>query len=55
MFLGLAMPNQYCQTVEKEMWGWILGDIFGLKTPSLYDTLTTEVLFKHFLIRTDVQ
>jgi len=35
--LGLAMPNQYCQTVEKEMGGWILGDIFGLKTPNLHD------------------
>jgi len=24
-FLGLATSNQYCQTVEKEMWGWFFG------------------------------
>ena len=24
-FLGLALPNQYCQTVVKEMWDWFFG------------------------------
>ena len=28
-FLGLAAPNQYCQTIETEMWGWFLDDILG--------------------------
>jgi len=27
-FLTMAMPNQYCQTVVKGMWGWFWGDIF---------------------------
>jgi len=40
IFLSLTMPNQYCQTVVKEMWGWFWGDIFGQKTPIslLYST-----------------
>jgi len=40
----LAMPNQYCQTVEKEMWGWFLGDILQLHYYVLHDN--SQLLYK---------
>ena len=37
IFLGLAMPNQYCHGVTKLMLGWFVGGIFGQETPNLND------------------
>ena len=34
-FLGLAMPNQYSQTVRKQILSWFWGDNFGPKSPNL--------------------
>ena len=28
--MTMVVPNQCCETIEKEMQGWFLGDIFGL-------------------------
>jgi len=38
------MPNKYCPTVAKELWGWFLG---GQKTPNLHDLLiySTTILY----------
>jgi len=36
-FLGLAMPNQYSQTVRKQMSSWFCDDNFGPKSPNLHD------------------
>ena len=36
-FLGLAMPNQYSQTVRKQISSWFWGDNFGPKSPNLHD------------------
>ena len=33
-FLGFAMPNQYCHAVTKEIFGWLIGGIFGQETPN---------------------
>jgi len=33
--LGLAMPNQYSQTVRKQISSWFWGDNFGPKSPNL--------------------
>ena len=35
--LGLAMPNQYSQTVRKQILSWFWGDNFGPKSPNLHD------------------
>jgi len=36
-FLGLAMPNQWCHAVRKEIFDGFLGGIFGQETPNLID------------------
>ena len=36
-FLGLAMPNQYSQTVRKLISSWFWDDNFRPKSPNLYD------------------
>ena len=39
-FLGLAMPNQYSQTVRKQISSWFWGDNFGPKSPNLRAALS---------------
>ena len=36
-FLGLAKPNQYSQSVRKQISSWFWGDNFGPKSPNLPD------------------
>ena len=36
-FLDLAMPNQYSQTVRKQISNWFWGDNFGPISPNLHD------------------
>ena len=36
-FLGLAMPNQYSQTVKKQILSWFWGDNLGQEIPNLHD------------------
>jgi len=43
-FLGLAMPNQYCQTGNVRL---VLGDTVGQKTPNHHVTVTTELYDNH--------
>jgi len=48
--LGLAMPNQYSQTVGKQISSWFWGDNFRPKFPNLHDPYiwcycTTSILF----------
>jgi len=33
----LTMPNQYFQTVRKQISSWFWGDNFGSKSPNLHD------------------
>ena len=40
-FLGLAMPNQYSQTVRKQISSWFWGDNFGPKSPYLHDPINS--------------
>ena len=40
-FLGLAMPNQWSQTVRKQISSWFWGDNLGPKSPNLHDPYTT--------------
>ena len=35
--LGLTMPNQYSQTVRKQISSWFGGNNFELKSPNLYN------------------
>ena len=42
-FLGLAMPNQYSQTVRKQISSWFWGDNFGPKSPNLHDPYIIQV------------
>ena len=41
-FLGLAMPNQYSQTLRKLISSWFWGDNFGPKSPNLHTTVLYE-------------
>jgi len=37
--LGMAVPNQYSQTVRKQISSWLWGDNFGPKSPNrIYST-----------------
>ena len=36
-FLGLAMPNQSCLDVTKQILSWFWGDILEQEIPNLYD------------------
>ena len=36
-FLGLAMPNQCCHAFTKQIFGWLVGGIFGQETPNFHD------------------
>ena len=42
--LGLAMPNQYSQTVRKQISSWFCSDNFGPKSPNLLDPYNYIVL-----------
>ena len=46
-FSGLAMPNQYSQTVRKQISSWFWGDNFGPKSLNLHDPYiySTTVLY----------
>ena len=44
-FLGLTMPNQYSQTVRKQISSWFWGDNFGPKSPNLDDAYSTTILY----------
>ena len=44
-FLGLAMPNQCRHTITKLILGWFVGGIFRQKTPNIYDSYSTTVLY----------
>jgi len=51
-FLSLAMPNQYCLTVRKQILSWFWSNLLGLKTPNpiysatvLYDDILNSVVF----------
>ena len=45
-FLGLAMPNQYSQTVRKQTSSWFQGDNFGPKSHTFMITIySTTVLY----------
>ena len=37
-FLSLVMPSQCCYAVKKEMFGWLVGEIFGEETQNLHDS-----------------
>ena len=36
-FLGLAVPNQYCPAVTKQIFGWLWSKILGPETSNLHD------------------
>jgi len=50
-FLGLGMPNQYSQTVRKQISSWFWGEKFWAKTPkpsrSLYIVLPYYMICMH--------
>ena len=50
-FLGLAMPNQYSQTVRKQISNWFWGDNFGPKSPNFHDPYTYIVLLYYMIIQ----
>ena len=55
-FLGLAMPNQYSQTVRKQISSWFWGDNFGPKSPNLHDPYnSTTVLYDKCIQQTNIQ
>ena len=45
-FLGLAMPNEYSQTVRKQISSWFWGDNFGPKSQTfMIPIYSTTVLY----------
>ena len=44
-FLGLVMPNQYSQTVRKQISSWFWDDNFGPKSPNPIPIYSTTVLY----------
>jgi len=53
-FLGLAMPNQCCQTVVKEMWGWFWGGIFRQNLDPYYTVLLSCIISCSPLLPTSI-
>ena len=44
-FWDMAMSNQSCLDVTKQMSSWFLGDILGLKFPNLNDSYMIIICF----------
>ena len=50
-FLGLAMPNQYSQTVRKQISIWFWRNNFGSKPPNLHiDPYIIYILLLYYMI-----